>query len=69
MAKLTAATVNAELKRLGFAERLFRGKGCYYFYDGDAHKWPSCSVYVYYAHELTLNQWIETYHYLKNSQF
>lgn len=67
MPNLTAATVNKELKRLGYAERLVRGKDYYYFTEGDASTWSSCSVMVCYAHELTLEQWIEEYHSLKGA--
>ncbi len=67
MARVTAATVNAELKRLGFEERLVRGRGYYYFCEGNAHMWPSCSIHVYQANSMTLEQWIEEYHSLKNA--
>ena len=55
----TVAKVNAELKRRGFKERLRRGKGYYYFYDGDASSWPSSSVYTNNIEAFTVDGWIE----------
>ena len=68
MPKVTAATVNAELARLGFEERLVRGKGYYYFCEGQAHEWPACSIHVYQSSSLTLEQWMEEYYTLKNAR-
>lgn len=46
MAKITAATINRELKRLGYAERIRQGYGYVYFTDGDASSWYSSSVAI-----------------------
>lgn len=66
MARVTAATVNKELKRIGAEERLVRGNGYYYFMDGTAHMWRQTAVYVCYSDQLTLEQWMEEYHRLKS---
>lgn len=55
----TIATVNKELKRLGHKERLRRGKGYFYFAEGNAASWHSSGVYVHSASELTLEQWVQ----------
>jgi len=65
MTKITTASVNKELKRLGHAERLVNGNGYFYFIDGNAWSWPVQSVYVFRADELTLVEWIEAYNGLK----
>ena len=36
MSKLTCATVNKELKKLGYSERLVKGDGHMYFIEGNA---------------------------------
>lgn len=55
----TSATVNRVLTALGYAERLVRGNGYWYFVDGDAHTWFSSSVGVYRITDLPLWRWIE----------
>lgn len=65
MTKLTVATVNKELKRLGYSERLYRGDDYFYFADGNSHLWSEDSVYVAHAHELSLDQWVSEYERLK----
>jgi hypothetical protein len=53
------ADVNAALKAAGVKERLRRGRGYYYFSGGDTSGWPSTSVYVYRAEELSVSRWLE----------
>jgi hypothetical protein len=69
MSRVTAATVNKELKRIGAEHRLVRGDGYYYFTEGDAFEWVQNSVYVYSADHLTLERWMEEYHQLKSEKF
>lgn len=52
------AEVNRELKRLGHAEKLTRGRGYYYFRDGDAPTWRGTMVCVCYSDDLTVKQWV-----------
>lgn len=59
MTKLTTATVNKELKRLGFEERLYRGNGYYYFAEGGTPYWESSSVFVPAVTDLTLQEWVD----------
>jgi hypothetical protein len=56
------ASVNRALKHMGVEERLVRGRGYYYFAGGNAAAWPSSSVYVYRAEELSVGRWIAEYH-------
>ena len=65
--RLTLRTVNTELEKLGIAERLVQGKGYLYFTEGNAHKWPSSSVYVCRLNHLTLADWIIAYRDLAKS--
>jgi hypothetical protein len=46
MTRTTPADVNKVLKQRGHNERLVRGRGYYYFVDGDAFSWFSSSVEV-----------------------
>jgi len=61
----TVNTVNAELRRRGFAERLVRGRAVgvtsyYYFVDGAAMTWPTSTVGgVSHVEALTVAQWLE----------
>lgn len=44
MQRTTPAAVNRILKKRGHAERLRRGRGYYYFVDGNASAWFSSSI-------------------------
>jgi hypothetical protein len=59
------AEVNRELKRRGIAERLRRGRGYHYFYNGDAMAWPTSSVFTNRADIMTVDQWIAEHARLK----
>lgn len=61
------AEVNRALKARGAEERLVRGNGYYYFAGGAAAGWPSSSVYVYRADELTVAEWLREYDELKGA--
>jgi hypothetical protein len=65
--KSRATEINAELKRLGHAERLRRGNGYYYFSEGETARWYDRSVMVYRAYELSVEQWMHEYDVLKNN--
>lgn len=56
--KGTVAQVNAALRKAGKAERLARGRGYYYFRDGNATAWPESAVYVNRADALTVAEWL-----------
>lgn len=55
--KLTIPQVNAALAKLG-EERLRRGRGYYYFYNGEAMNWRETAVYVNSLDALTIDQWV-----------
>ena len=61
----TVAAVNAELKRLGCAERLRRGRGYYYFHGGDAAGWYASAVYVNDIRATHLGFWIGEFNNLR----
>jgi len=61
----TLNKINAALVVGGHQERLFRGKGYFYFSDGNTPNWPATSVCVYRLNELTLEQWLEEHASLK----
>lgn len=62
------AEVNRELRRLGRAERLVRGRGYYYFTGGTAELWPRSSVMVYRASDLSLESWMADFNELKGDR-
>jgi hypothetical protein len=64
--KTTIAAVNKELKARGIAERLRRGKGYYYFAEGDAHKWYSSSAYTNSVTGFTVEGWIKELEFLRS---
>lgn len=57
--RLTATMVNAELKRLGIAERLRQGRDYCYFTDGAADGWYSSSVATCWVSDLSIARWID----------
>ena len=59
------AEVNAELSHRGVPERLTRGREYYYFRGGDTTRWPDVSVFVSYADELSVEEWLHEYEELK----
>lgn len=61
----TVASVNTALRARGVKERLVRGRGYYYFMDGDASSWPSSSVYMNDVGAWTVEQWLREYEHLK----
>jgi hypothetical protein len=59
------AEVNRELKALGYAERLRKGRGYYYFVEGEAMNWFTSSVPVCHAENLSVDRWLQEYDWLK----
>lgn len=57
----TLAQVNAALRKAGKAERLARGRGYYYFREGNAATWNASAVYVNRADALTVAEWLREY--------
>lgn len=52
------AEVNRALKAKGVEEKLTRGRGYYYFRDGNTGYWPATSVYTCYSDDLTVAEWL-----------
>jgi hypothetical protein len=65
--RVTAATVNAALKKAGIAERLRQGRGYCYFTDGDAAGWWTSSVPVCYVSDFSVSRWLAELELLRNS--
>lgn len=55
----TVRKVNAALAARGHAEVLMRGRGYWYFAEGDSSAWPSSSVMVYRITALTVGGWCD----------
>lgn len=56
--RTTLKAVNAALAAAGHAERLVKGRGYWYFIDGDADGWYSASVPVFHLSAYTPEQWV-----------
>lgn len=56
------AEVNREIKAAGGSEKLTRGRGYYYFRDGDAPAWRESSVYIFRSEDLSVEEWLAEYH-------
>jgi hypothetical protein len=56
--RTTIAAVNQALKAAGHSETLVKGRGYFYFADGEASNWRATSVYVYRITDLTVEQWV-----------
>jgi len=55
------AQVNAFLKSKNVKERLKKGKGYFYFSEGNSYDWDSTSVYVYRIDDMTFQEWYNEY--------
>ena len=63
--RTTIAAVNETLKAAGHDEVLVKGRGYFYFADGNASAWPATSVYVYRITDFTVEQWLSEHADLK----
>lgn len=62
------AEVNQALRTRGKKERLVRGRGYYYFTEGDASSWFTSSVYMNDASVWSVDQWLHEYDRLSGSK-
>lgn len=66
MARLTINEVNKALNDNGHAERLYKGNGYFYFWDGEAPNWYTSSVPVFrLGHIPTVDGWLKAHAALK----
>lgn len=63
--RLTVKTVNDELQRLGFAERLAKASGYFLFTGGEADGWIDRTVGVRTISSMTLKEWVAEFRRLK----
>lgn len=63
MARLTINLIN---KNLPAGYELVRGEGYFYFFGGDSASWEQSGVYVNRLNDLTLEQWLDEFNYLKS---
>jgi hypothetical protein len=64
-ARLTLKTVNDELARLGYAERLAKAGSYFLFTNGAANDWLAKTVGVRTITSMTLKEWIAEFRRLK----
>ena len=64
---VSVGEVNKALSDAGYAERLAKGKGCYYFKEGNANFWPKTEVHVLKVHDLSVSEWLEKHTLLRLS--
>jgi hypothetical protein len=57
----STAQVNAFLKSKNVAERLKRGKGYFYFSEGNSYNWSASGVYVYNIDDMSFQDWYNEY--------
>jgi hypothetical protein len=57
--RVTINRVNKALAEAGFEEKLYRGDGYHYFYDGEATTWPTSSVMTMHLNDNTVEEWVE----------
>lgn len=65
---VTIKQINSAIAAQGGAEKLAKGNGYFYFYDGDAIDWRESSVYVYRLNQLSLDEWLAEWQRLKNNR-
>jgi hypothetical protein len=63
--RLHLKVINDELARLGFAARLAKGDGYFYFSDGEAADWLDKTVKARTINSLTLKEWVAEFRRLK----
>jgi hypothetical protein len=63
--RLSLKIVNDELARLGYAARLAKGSGYFYFQFGEAAGWLDRTVRIRKINELTLKKWVAEFLRLK----
>lgn len=64
--KLDLNHVNTELARLGYKAKLAKGRGYFYFQEGEAADWIDTGVKVRKLNDLTLKQWVAEFHRLQD---
>jgi hypothetical protein len=64
--RLHLKVINDELARLGFAARLAKGDGYFYFSDGEAADWLDKTVKARTINSLTLKEWVAEFRRLKD---
>jgi hypothetical protein len=63
--RLHLKVINDELARLGFAARLAKGDGYFYFSEGEAADWLDKTVKARTINSLTLKEWVAEFRRLK----
>lgn len=64
--RFTVASANAALRAAGYKEKLAKGGGYYYFYDGDAERWYDRSIPTYSISNYTAADIIRARNHLAN---
>jgi len=63
--RATINNINAAIAAKGGTEILVKGKGYFYFADGNAHEWESSSVYVFHLTDYTVEQWVDMWEFMR----
>jgi hypothetical protein len=64
--RLHLRIINDELAKRGYAARLGKADGYFYFHLGEAADWLDCTVGVRTINSLTLKEWMEEFRRLKH---
>jgi hypothetical protein len=65
--RISLKAINSELERRGSQAVLAKGDGYFYFWGGEAADWLDRIVRVATLHSLTLDQWMQEFQKLKET--
>jgi hypothetical protein len=65
--RISLKAINSELERRGSQAVLAKGDGYFYFWGGEAADWLDRTVRVATLHSLTLDQWMQEFQKLKET--
>lgn len=58
MSRVTVAQINKAFAERNVPERVAKGKGCFYFFGGDAPNWAHTCVFVSRVGDFDLQGWM-----------
>ena len=65
--RLSLKTINGELAKRGFDALIAKGSDYFYFWGGEAADWLDRTVRVPTLHSLTLDQWVQEFQKLRET--
>jgi len=65
--RVTMNNINKAIKAAGHDEQIFKGRGYFYFVEGESSNWPATMVMTCHLTDLTVDQWVREHFELKNA--